>query len=245
MRTRAMLLTAALMAAPPLPGRAQQADAPASPVRAFAGATLQVARPIGEFGDYVDVGFGVDGHFLLSLSRATALGLRVDGGFLNYGNETRSVPLSSTVGGRITVDLTTSNNILMLGAGPQIMLPDGSLRPYAFGTAGLAYFVTESSLRGNRAGDTFATTNNYDDLTFALQGGAGVYIPVRRGRTPISIDLGARYSRNGKARYLREGSIRDHPDGSISFTPIESDTDLVTFHLGVSAGLGGSREARR
>lgn len=245
MRTRAMFLTAALLLAAPFPGLAQEADSPESPVRAYAGATLQVAKPVGEFDDYVDAGFGVDGHLLLSLSRSSALGLRIDGGFLNYGNERRTVPLSSTVGGRITVDLTTSNNILTLGAGPQLMLPSGSLRPYAFGTAGLAYFVTESSLRGDRGGDTFATTNNYDDLAFALQGGVGLYVPVRRGRTPISIDLGARYNRNGQARYLREGSIRDHPDGSISFTPIESDTDLVTFHLGVSAGLGGARGERR
>lgn len=243
MRTRPASLLALLLLATQLPAHAQRRGERDGPPRAFAGGTLQVGEPVGEFRDHVDTGFGIGGHFLYALDRAGGVGLRVDGGMINYGNEHRTVPLSSTIGGRITADLTTSNNILLLGAGPQLMLPTGRLRPYAFGTAGIAYFVTESSLRGDRGGDVFATTNNFDDLTFAFGGGAGLYIPLRRGRTPISVDVGARFQRNGQARYLREGSIRDNPDGTISFTPIESETDLLTFQVGLSAGLG--RKNRR
>lgn len=243
MRTRPVSLLALLLLATQLPAHAQRRGEHDAPPRAFAGGSLQVAEPVGEFREHVDTGFGVGGHFLYALDRAGGVGIRVDGGMVNYGNEHRKVPLSSTIGGRITADLTTSNNILLLGAGPQLMLPTGRLRPYAFGTAGIAYFVTESSLRGDRGGDVFATTNNFDDLSFAFGGGAGIYIPLRRGSTPISVDLGARFQRNGRATYLREGSIRDNPDGTISFTPIESETDLLTFQVGLSAGLG--RKSRR
>ena len=241
MLTRSALLAAALLLSAAAAGSAQETSESTRVPRAFAGGSLQVAQPVGEFGDYVDTGFGLGGHFLYALDPTSGLGIRVDGGFVNYGNESYATPISSTIGGRITVDVTTSNNILLLGVGPQFVLPSGRLRPYAFGTAGLAYFVTESSLRGDRGGETFANTTNFDDLTFAYGGGAGVYIPVRQGRLPISIDLGARYQRNGQARYLREGSIRDEPNGDISYTPIESETDLLTFHVGVSAALGKRR----
>lgn len=235
MPTRTAFLAAVLLLAATASGSAQE---PPPPPRAFAGGSLQVAQPVGEFGDHVDTGFGLGGHLLYALAPRSGLGLRVDGGFVNYGSESFATPISPTIGGRITVDVTTSNNILLLGAGPQLVLPSGRLRPYAFGTAGIAYFVTESSLRGERGGETFANTTNFDDLTFAYGGGAGVYVPVREGRLPISIDVGARFHRNGRARYLREGSIRDEPDGEISFTPIASEADLVTFHVGVSAALG-------
>ena len=82
----------------------------------------------------------------------------------------------------------------------------------------------------------FAHTTNFDDFTFAWTGAAGAYIPVRRGKLPISIDLGARYHYNGRAEYLREGSIRDNPDGSISFLPIKSETNLWVYHLGIAFG---------
>ncbi len=245
MFTRSALLATTLFLAAASSGGAQQNPEPAGPARAFAGGSLQVAQPVGEFGDYIGAGFGLGGHFLYAIAPSSGLGLRVDGGFVNYGSERYSSPISSTIGGRILVDVTTSNNILLLGAGPQLMLPSGRVRPYLFGTAGLAYFVTESSLRGTRGGEDFANTTNFDDLTFAYGGGTGVYVPVRGGRLPISIDVGARFHRNGRARYLREGSIRDEPNGSISYTPIESETDLVTFHVGVSAALGKSRDSRR
>lgn len=38
-------------------------------------------------------------------------------------------------------------------------------------------------------------------------------------------------------RYLREGSIQEEPDGTISFTPIESETNLLWLQFGVSIGL--------
>ena len=64
---------------------------------------------------------------------------------------------------------------------------------------------------------------------------------LRGGARPISIDLSARYHGNGEAKYLRKGDIIDHPDGSISFTPNHSETNLWTFQLGVSMGAGGRR----
>ena len=204
--------------------------------RFYGGGGLLVAQPIGEFDDYIDTGFGLGAHGLFRLDRSGIVGLRLDGGFVNYGSQTKRVPLSNTIGGRIRVDVNTSNNIFFLAAGPQLMMPTGGVRPYVNAGAGVSVFATTSSVEGVDSTEPFASDNNHSDVTLAYGGGAGLYIPVYRGRSVVSIDLGARYHSNGSVEYLREGSIRDLPDGSIQITPIRSRADLVTYHLGVSIG---------
>jgi len=231
------VLALALLAAPQL-AHAQRpaAGAPLALPRFYGGGGLLGAQPRGEFADFVDAGFGVGGHAIVRLDERGLFGIRLDGGFLNYGSETKRVPLSSTIGGRIQVDVNTTNNIFFLGAGPQLLLPTGSFRPYVNGNVGLSVFATTSSVEGANNSEPFASDDNYADVTFAYGGGAGLYIPVYRGKSTISLDLGARYHSNGRVKYLREGSIVDLPNGDIEITPIRSRADLITYHLGVSIG---------
>lgn len=212
-----------------------------SPTRVFAGGAFVYGNPQGEFSDYVDHAFGGSGHLLVRL--AGPLALRLEGNGLRYGSETRTVPLSPTLGGRILVDLETSNDLLFVGLGPQLALPDGRLRPYVNGLVGVNYLATQSYIRGtDDPGERFGDTRHFDDASFTYGAGAGVYIPVSRGRTPIALDVGAQFRRGGRTEYLVEGSVQDNPDGSLSFDPIRSDTDLVTFHVGVSVGVGRDRD---
>lgn len=214
------------------------------PSRVVGGFGLMAAVPQGEFADQVGTGYGFGANVVLPFGRSSPVGIRLDAGFLIYGHERKRVCFSSTVGCRVELDLNTNNNIFVAGIGPQLMLPKGAVRPYLTGSVGLAYLFTESSVEGSSDLSPFANTTNYDDLTFAWTGAAGIYIPVRRGRQPISIDLSARYHANGRADYLREGSIRDNPDGSISVTPIHSETNFWTWQLGLAFGFGtpGNRE---
>lgn len=210
------------------------------PTGGFFGGSFTIAQTQGEFSDYVDGGLGGNLHYIHALDPAGWLALRVDGGFAIYGYERQRVPLSSTLGGRILVDLTTSNDIAWIGVGPQIGVPNGSLRPYVNGYAGYSYLATSSSVSGTDYyydDEDLFTTTNFDDWSFSYGGGAGVYIPVRGGSQPVSIDLGVRYHNNGEAEYLREGDIQDNPDGSITLYPVRSDTDLLTFHIGFSVGI--------
>jgi hypothetical protein len=200
----------------------------------FAGANVALAQPLGQFDDYVGVGGGVSGFFARALDPRGIAAIRLDLGYLVYGSEkVRVHPFP-----RISADVNTSNNIFYGAIGPQFMLPNGSLRPYVSGSVGLAYFFTQSSIEGvdSQSEDLFNTTN-FDDVTFAFNGAAGVYVPIKRGARPISLDVGGRYHGNGRARYLREGSIQDNPDNSVSFTPIESNTNLITWHLGIAVGF--------
>jgi len=201
------------------------------------GITLMLSAPQGDFNRYVGNGFGVNFNVAPKIEPSGALLLRFDLGFLQYGNERKTVCLSTTIGCRITVDVNTSNDILVGGVGPELVLPRGTVRPYATATAGFAYFFTHSSVEGTDNITPFADTKNFDDFVFAWTGGGGLKIILRESKRPIALDLGVRYHHNGEASYLREGSIIDNPDGSITIRPIRSQTNFVSYHVGASFGF--------
>lgn len=218
------------------PAEAQDPDAATVPQFYF-GVQGQYARPVGEFRDYVKHGGGINVNFALPIPRGGAFSLRADGGFIVYGSETREVCFSQTVGCRILLELTTTNSIGYLNIGPQLMLPDGPVRPYVNAAIGGSYFGTSSSVSGTDANeDDFASTTNFDDITFAWTGGGGILISLSRGRTPVLLDLGMRYHGNGEAEYLKKGDITDNPDGTLTINPTRSEANLLTFKLGVQIG---------
>lgn len=237
MRFTTLILAAGLAAAAAPQARAQDFEhfrAPQKASRMYVGGGLQVALPQGEFKNYVGTGVGFGGNFLYQLDRQGIFAIRADAAGVIYGNERQSLCFTTC---RITFDLNTNNNIFMGSIGPQIMAPTGLVRPYLNGGVGLAYFFTQSSVEGSDNSSPFAQSTNYHDTVLSWNAGGGVYIPVRRGRNPISIDLGAHYQWNGEASYLRKGSITDNPDGSISIRPVRSETNLVILKLGAMVGF--------
>lgn len=193
--------------------------------------------PVGEFNDFVDLGGGLNLYGVIGLDRSGIAGLRIDGTLLGYGYERVTVPLSHTVQ-RVFVDVTTTNFLASFGVGPQLTLGRGPVRPYVYGTVGFSYFATVSSVGGTREfHDDFGSSTNFDDVTFAAAFGGGLLLSLSEGRHPVSLDLSARSLYNGETKYLRSGSIIDRPDGSIAFTPIVSDANLVEFRAGFSIGV--------
>jgi hypothetical protein len=106
---------------------------------------------------------------------------------------------------------------------------------------GGAYFFTESSVGGSDNSSDFASTRNFGDNVASYGYGGGVFIPLAVRNALIGIDLGARFIRNGHTRYLREGGIQDTPGGGYTISPIESETNLVVYQIGISAGLRSGR----
>jgi hypothetical protein len=231
----AAVLLAAVMA--PQPAGAQVEPDETGPVVLRAETSLIYASPTGEFASNIDRGFGIGAAAIVPVAGDGVFSLVLDGGFINYGNERREVCISATVGCRIRVDLNTSNNIFFLGFGPQLAITAGPVTPYIRGTAGLSYFGTHSSLSGTREQQSFASTQNHDDVVFSLGAGSGLRIDLPVSRVPVQLTLGARYHANGQAEYLRRGDIQDLPDGSIVLNPQRTEANLVSYHLGVTVGL--------
>jgi hypothetical protein len=219
-----------------VPAAAQQPGDTLRPVRAYGGIHLLGAVPVGEFSDYIDGGGGLGIDFEWPVQAASWLSLRGDLGWVLYGEETKRVCFQST-GCRVTLDLTTTNNIFFLNFGPQLGAPSGPLRPYVNASAGLAYFATTSSVKGDDSSENFASDTNFDDFTMSWGAGGGFLIPLSRGRTPVLLDLGAQYHGNGSVEYLTEGDIIENPTGPPTFDPTRSEANFVTIRLGVTIGF--------
>ena len=193
----------------------------------------QMTQPVGEFRQQVGHAFGAGFAARYRIPRIPALAVRGDLGFLNYGNERKRVPLSSSLN-RVLVEQNTTNNIALLTIGPELAVPRGPIRPYVFGFGGWSHFYTESSARDEDSGHSFASSVNFSDGGGAVGWGGGLRIPLRMRQTAVSIDGGARFTRNWTRSYLRPGDIQDQPDGSLIFTERRTTANFWQFHLGAS-----------
>ena len=193
------------------------------------GIRLINAQPIGEFRNYVQDGWGVGGDFRWFPAKQEVFSLRADAGFLLYGQQ--STYECFDAGCRITVKITTSNNIFSGLVGPELQAPSGVIRPYVNALAGWTVFWTQSSADGQNSNDNAFTTTNYRDNLFTSALGGGVRIPIGQ---KLKLDFNVRRNFNGRARYLTRDSFGD----GTSTTPTvrESDVNMWTYALGVSFG---------
>lgn len=205
---------------------------------------LLLAFPRGEFEENVsEVGYGLGGGFGYHFGDSPLmLGAEIQ--FIRYGNETRREPFSNTIPD-VTVEVETSNNILLFHPLLRLQSTAGAIRPYLDGLIGLSYFFTETAVRDedNIGGENIASSTNHDDSVLSYGFGGGLMIRVyqaerqntggRTKRHELLIDFRVRYMFGGETTYLKEGSItRDN--GTIKIDPIRSTTDLMLFQLGVA-----------
>jgi hypothetical protein len=203
---------------------------PVRTTRVAVGFAGLLAQPTGVFADYVGVGGGVGGHVVWT--PGGVVGLRADASYLIYGHETRWYPFLPLV----DVGVATNNQIAGFQIGPQLTFGSRGAQVYGFGQVGFSYFFTSSSVKGSANVEPFASTTNFDDFAFATSAGGGVRLQLSRGRVPVALDLGARFLHNSRARYLTQDGIA--VDGNtIYYAPIESQTSLVIYSLGVTIGL--------
>lgn len=192
----------------------------------------QVVAPLGEFNDNVGLGVGVGLGGLLYLGGERFAALRAEGSFIIYGSETVRRPLSPTVP-FVDVDVETTNSIITGGVGPQIFLSTGRIRPYVYGTVGLSYFFTRTSVKSDREDEPIASTTNFRDLNLLLTGGGGLSVRVYEGGRSVLLDLSASYNHNGRAEYVTEGGLRELPGGGWVADPVASNANFVTYRVGI------------
>ncbi|HMC53784.1 MAG TPA: hypothetical protein VKH19_01320 [Gemmatimonadaceae bacterium] len=194
----------------------------------------QMAQPIGDFATQIDRAWGVGGTLRYRLPHASAVGVRGDLTWLNYGNERKTVPLSPTIN-RVLVDMNTTNDIAVFAAGPELAVSRGPLRPYAFGFAGYSYFYTATSVGDdNTDGSAFAESTNYHDGGLSTGWGGGIRVPIVLRSAELAVDAGGRLTRNGVRSYLRRGDIVDQSSGSYIVNPRTTTADFWQYHVAIS-----------
>jgi hypothetical protein len=205
------------------------------------GADFAVGQPEKEFRKNIDSrGYGLSGQFGYYLA-GTPIMIGAVIGYLNYGTESRWEPFSNTIPD-VTVEVRTTNNILMLHGFARVQPQRGPVRPYFEGLWGFNYLFTRTSIKDDDYyDDTVAATTNFDD--FAGSWGVGTGVDIRlweerqgkrvRGRVQVCLNVGARYLWGSEAEYLKKGSIFRYPDGSISYLVMRSRTDMLLPHVGV------------
>jgi hypothetical protein len=194
--------------------------------------------PQGEFKDQIDRNaYGLSGQFFYS-PHQSPLAIGIEGGWMNYGSESRREPFSTTIPD-VTVNVTTSNNIAQVFLIVRGQVPNGPIRLYGDALIGLNYLFTETKITdSDEPDDEVASSTNKDDAVFAYGFGGGVMVPVyTRPAGPsrpiqVLIDGGVRYILGGEAEYLKEGSIR-RENGMVTYDVIKSETDMVRLHIGV------------
>lgn len=207
-----------------------------------ASANFLLGQPQNEFQDNVeDLGFGVGGNFGYHFGTSPImLGAEVQ--YMIYGSQTRNVPFSETIP-EVTVDVETSNNILLFHLLARLQSPTGAFRPYLDGLFGVNYFFTETSVRNEDVfGEPIASSTNQDDAALSYGAGGGVMLRVYHSQKPetggvklseVLIDFRVRYLFGGEATYLKEGSITVN-EGAVEIDALRSRTDLLTYQLGVA-----------
>ncbi len=205
------------------------------PRSAIGGLALHYGAPQGAFATNVDGVFGING-FLGGRLGSSPFVIRADLGYSIYGSETYRVPLGSGPLGLIRVDVNTTNNILVGGLGLQMGHPGRQVNPYVGGSVGFSYFFTSTSVSGSQqsSSESFASSTNYSDGTFAKTLFGGLYLPWGPGGS--SIDVGLRYHWNGEAQYLTSRDITFDGASNPVLHPRHSRADLLTFQVGFALG---------
>ena len=190
------------------------------------------ALPVRSFASDVNTAGGGSMDLLVNFDRHGDAALRLEGSYIQYGNEHTFVPVPGS-GGLFGYDLNTRYYISSLRAGPQLQFGPSRVRVYLFGTAGLAYFATRTDVDGD---DCACGETNFDDTALSLAAGGGLRLALSSGRRPISLVLGGSYVHNGQVDYLRKGDITFTSQG-YSVSPVRGDVDFVTLEVGLKFAL--------
>lgn len=214
-----------------------------------AGLSFMLGFPKGEFKDNVNAtGIGGGGEFAYS-PKSVPLGIGASLGYMVYGKESRREPFSTTIPD-VTVEVVTTNSIMVGHLFLRVQNKKGMLQPYMDGLVGFNYLSTDTEIKNiNRSDDgEIASSTNLDDAVFSYGIGGGLMMKVytgnvfkdstktdregQRKKYSLLIDLRMRYITGGEAEYLKKGSIR-RENGKVSYDITKSKTDLLTAQIGV------------
>ena len=202
---------------------------------AVANIQLQVAVPQGEFRDQLEeIGFGLNGMIGYMLPNSPLV-LGLDMGFITFGSETRTEPLSPTIPD-LRVEVENSYNMFHAHFLARVTGRDETFRPFVDFLVGFNYLFTQTTVRSRGSMEDVFTDTNFDDFALSYGLGAGMKYRVYQDRNTgsrVYINLQGRYLIGNDAEYLRPGSVVVE-NGDVSYDVRSSSTNLLYIQLGAS-----------
>jgi len=207
--------------------------------RYTAGVAGVYGQPLGQFGENVRRGFGGDAFGTLGIDSRGIFSLRGEIGYIRYNR--KSEPLAAYY---VDLESETTSGVLTMGVGPQLMLPEGPIRPYIGGTVGFARFATNTSISvpSNQTGtgqkETLDEQNVSSDFILSLAAIGGIAFQLNFLGRGVLGDLGVRWHRNGDAEYVCSDCVVYDGAGSPSITVTRSQADFLVYRVGIVIPLG-------
>jgi hypothetical protein len=235
LHTRALARALLFLMIAPAAARAQS--------RFTVGGAVAYADPLGEFGDNVRRGFGLDGFGTIGLDPTGIVSLRAELGYVQYARKTEPF-IANTGFGYLELESETTSGVFTAGIGPQFTVRQGAMRPYLGGTVGFARFATNTKINLPARSSESGQTETLDEVTMssdwvlslAAVGGIGFEVAaLGRG---VLIDVGARWHRNGQARYVTSEGVQYDGSTTPTITPTESQADFIVYRLGIIVPIG-------
>lgn len=197
--------------------------------------------PQGAFKNNVDnTAAGVSGYFSYRLKQ-TPISLGFELSFLRYGHESRTEPFSTTIPD-VTVDVNTSNDILLMHFLVRLQSQGGRFRPYLDGLVGANYLFTHTAVDADGS-EPQASSTNLDDFVLSFGGGGGLMITFYEAKKStgkrslkVMVNVRVRYIFGSEAEYLAEGSIQ-RQGGNVFLDVSKSRTDLLVLYMGIGLGF--------
>ena len=203
-----------------------------------AGGSLMLASPQGSFRDNVDrLGYGLQLQGTLwSPTKETPFTIGLNIGYMIYGESSDRRPWPGFP--EVTLEVTRMNSLANLHFLLQVSPFSGTVRPYFDGLVGGSYIFTTSKVKSEHSDEPIAQSTNYDDFNWSYGWGGGLLIQLAHDLGDVQtlfLDLKARYLYGTEAQYLTETDIDIISQTEVRYRPRKSNTDMLTFHIGVIA----------
>ena len=200
------------------------------------GADFLTSHPRGDLKQNAGTGFGFGANGLFAADKWGIAGLRVDLGMVRYGMERKRYPCGTFC----YYEATTTNDIINLQVGGQLVMPGNLVLPYIGASYGTLWFTSNSRVETEDGSTSpFRHDVGSGDATASYMFAGGFYFPLGGAFKGLTANVGMRLFTGGHAEYLTPRSInRDETTGEYTITRYKSDTEFLVVHLGINSSMG-------
>jgi len=202
-------------------------------VSAEAGGYLSGSFPTGDWGEVAGFGLGLENATTVYPDSTKSFGIRQGSSLIYSFGHNVDVP-SENLDANTALHTETANTSLWFGVGPAFRKHTGDMRPFLYGTIGVAFNWIDSHLKGDVQGAKYDATVGQTSTTFAWTAGAGLSkaMPSLPGGR---LELSAEYRSGVNQNYLLPGEVTSS-GSNVSWDRSHHNADQIIVRVGILTG---------